>query len=298
MQRHLFAISCSKMREAGTFGFYSQAIQRLSRHAQRTPGKPGSLGDCCNGEKPCKNPRSNEPETHHHSRQRRVSHVSVRRGDRSHRLAGSLTRGLQRTFARGKQNNVRTRLLTGSKQEMDSRKLLVPSETIPGFPSEAVVVLAYLARQEHWTEVKWPRGWFRGWGRHAHRHGGALRSRFRQTGSTRRFTRYGCHQSVLWGRVRIQNSGRGQGSRPGNPQSLVARASSSDVGDSVRTRNRKGDPGDRISSARQERPATPLCQRATDGEVTRPTTQRKRQKHGPPIERRPFWRVRAGAARR
>ena len=41
--------------------------------------------------------------------------------------------------------------------DMNSRELLVPSEAIPGFRSDAVVVLAYLGRQEFGTEAKWPR---------------------------------------------------------------------------------------------------------------------------------------------
>jgi tetratricopeptide (TPR) repeat protein len=43
------------------------------------------------------------------------------------------------------------------KQDMDSRELLVPSEAIPSFRSDAVVVLAYLGRKELGTEAKWPR---------------------------------------------------------------------------------------------------------------------------------------------
>ncbi|HIJ54074.1 MAG TPA: tetratricopeptide repeat protein [Planctomycetes bacterium] len=43
------------------------------------------------------------------------------------------------------------------KKQYQSRKLLVPSEQIPDFPSQAIVVLAYLGRQQRGTVVEWPR---------------------------------------------------------------------------------------------------------------------------------------------
>ena len=43
------------------------------------------------------------------------------------------------------------------KKQYQSRKLLVPSEQIPTFPSQAFVVLAYIGRQQRGTIVEWPR---------------------------------------------------------------------------------------------------------------------------------------------
>ncbi|MBW8041954.1 MAG: tetratricopeptide repeat protein [Planctomycetes bacterium] len=43
------------------------------------------------------------------------------------------------------------------KKQWQSRKLLVPSEQIPDFPSQAIVVLAYLGRTQRGTVVEWPR---------------------------------------------------------------------------------------------------------------------------------------------
>jgi len=43
------------------------------------------------------------------------------------------------------------------KREMDSRELLVPSEAIPGFRSDAVVMFVYLGWQQEGAAVKWPR---------------------------------------------------------------------------------------------------------------------------------------------
>lgn len=43
------------------------------------------------------------------------------------------------------------------KKQYLSRKLLVPSEQIPDFPSQAIVVLAYLGRTQRGTVVEWPR---------------------------------------------------------------------------------------------------------------------------------------------
>ena len=42
------------------------------------------------------------------------------------------------------------------KKQYQSRKLLVPSEQISDFPSKAIVVLAYLGRQQKGTVVEWP----------------------------------------------------------------------------------------------------------------------------------------------
>jgi len=43
------------------------------------------------------------------------------------------------------------------KKKWQARELLLPSAEMPGFPSEAVVVLAYLGRRQEGAEVKWPR---------------------------------------------------------------------------------------------------------------------------------------------
>ncbi len=43
------------------------------------------------------------------------------------------------------------------KRDMDSRKLLVPAETIPGFPSEAIVVFVYQGWQQEGATVNWPK---------------------------------------------------------------------------------------------------------------------------------------------
>lgn len=43
------------------------------------------------------------------------------------------------------------------KEQYQPRKLLVPSEQIPDFPSQAIVVLAYLGRTQRGTVVEWPR---------------------------------------------------------------------------------------------------------------------------------------------
>lgn len=42
------------------------------------------------------------------------------------------------------------------KEQYQPRKLLVPSEQIPDFPSQAIVVLAYLGRTQRGTVVEWP----------------------------------------------------------------------------------------------------------------------------------------------
>jgi pentatricopeptide repeat protein len=43
------------------------------------------------------------------------------------------------------------------KKKWQARELLLPSAEMPGFSSEAVVVLAYLGRRQEGAEVKWPR---------------------------------------------------------------------------------------------------------------------------------------------
>ena len=43
------------------------------------------------------------------------------------------------------------------KKQWQSRKLLIPSEQIPDFPSQAIVVLAYLGRTQRGTVVEWPK---------------------------------------------------------------------------------------------------------------------------------------------
>ncbi len=43
------------------------------------------------------------------------------------------------------------------KKEWKNRRLLIPSKEIRGFPSKAVVVLAYLGQSQWGTSVKWPR---------------------------------------------------------------------------------------------------------------------------------------------